>query len=312
VRFCAVWDPEQARPALCAVDAGALRPVGGHGDIAELVAAAARGATLAEAAVRAGLGKAIARWDEVEDAEPRPDSRHLLPPARPAEVWAAGVTYERSRDARVDESREGDIYDRVYDAERPELFLKATAPRIVGPNAPVGLRADSAWQVPEPELALVLGEAGAVLGYTLGNDMSSRDIEGENPLYLPQAKIFAGSCALGPLVVSADDVADPYDLEIRLRVERGGETVFEGATSTARLHARLQTLTAYLARDNWLAPATVLLTGTGVVPPDGFTLAPGDLVEVSCPAVGVLRNRCAPASELAPPAAWIYGVAGSR
>jgi 2-dehydro-3-deoxy-D-arabinonate dehydratase len=159
---------------------------------------------------------------------------------------------------------------------------------MVGPNAPVGLRADSAWQVPEPELALVLGEAGAVLGYTLGNDMSSRDIEGENPLYLPQAKIFAGSCALGPLVVSADDVADPYDLEIRLRVERGGETVFEGATSTARLHTRLQTLTAYLARDNWLAPATVLLTGTGVVPPDGFTLGRSDLVEVSCPAVGVL------------------------
>lgn len=312
MRFASIWDPGARRARLCAVGAGALRPVGDHRDVAELLAAAGPGVPLADAASAAGMSDPVAWWEELERAQPHDASAHLLPPVRPAEVWAAGVTYERSRDARTFESGGADVYKLVYDAERPELFLKATAARVVGPNAAIGLRADSAWQVPEPELALVLAGDGGVVGYVLGNDVSSRDIEGENPLYLPQAKIFAGSCALGPLVVSPDEVPDPYDLELRLRIVRGDEAVFEGATTTGRLHVRLETLTGFLARENWLAPGTVLLTGTGVVPPDGFTLAAGDLVEIACPELGTLRNRCAPAAELAPPPDWGYGAAGSR
>jgi 2-dehydro-3-deoxy-D-arabinonate dehydratase len=303
VRFASIWDPLAGAPRLCALDDGRLRPVGSYHDVGELVAAAP-GVSLTDAAEATGMGDAEATWDEVEHAPIDEAFAHVLPPVRPAEVWAAGVTYERSRDARTLESGRLDVYERVYEAERPELFLKATAARVVGPNAAIGVRGDSAWQVPEPELALVLATEGAVLGYTIGNDVSSRDIEGENPLYLPQAKIFAGSCALGPVVVSTDEIADPYDLEIRLRVERAGETIFDGETSTARLHARLDTLTAYLARENWLAPATVLLTGTGIVPPDDFTLAPGDVVEIVCSAVGTLRNTCAAAADLVPPAGW--------
>lgn len=229
---------------------------------------------------------------------------HLVAPITPAEVWAAGVTYERSRDARMHESNEQDVYQRVYEAERPELFFKATGARVMGPGAPVGLRADSEWQIPEPEIALVLDEAGGVVGYTLGNDMSSRDIEGENPLYLGQAKIFAGSCAIGPTVVSAAAVEDPYSLEIEMHITRGGETVFAGATSTARLHKRFDDLAAYLKRDNWIAPGTVLLTGTGIVPPEEFTLESGDVVEISSDPIGVLRNRCEPAEGLVPPPDW--------
>jgi len=287
-------------PRLCALDGGLLRPVGEYADVAELVAAAP-GVPLAEAVGAVLLGAPIATWDEAQ--------ARLLAPVRPAEVWAAGVTYERSRDARTHESGRLDVYERVYAAERPELFLKATAPRVLGPNARIGIRADSHWQVPEPELGLVLATDGSIVGYTLGNDVSSRDIEGENPLYLPQAKIFAGSCALGPVVVTPDEVEDPYGLDLVLRVERGGDTAFAGSTSTSRLHARLETLTSYLARENWLAPATVLLTGTGIVPPDDFTLAAGDVVEISCAPIGTLRNVCAPAAVLEPPPGW--GYAGS-
>jgi 2-dehydro-3-deoxy-D-arabinonate dehydratase len=309
VRFASIWDPGAGAPRLCALEDRRLWPVGSYRDVAELVAAAP-GLSLTDAAEAIGMGDAAATWDEIEHAPIHEAFAHLLPPVRPAEVWAAGVTYERSRDARTLESGRLDVYERVYEAERPELFLKATAARVVGPNAAIGVRGDSAWQVPEPELALVLAADGAVLGYTIGNDVSSRDIEGENPLYLPQAKIFAGSCALGPVVVTSNEIADPYDLAIGVRIERAGETIFDGATSTARLHTRLDTLTAYLARENWLAPATVLLTGTGVVPPDEFTLAPGDVVEIACPAIGTLRNTCAAAAQLAPPPGW--GYAGSR
>jgi 2-dehydro-3-deoxy-D-arabinonate dehydratase len=306
MRCCVVSHPDHDLPVTCAVDGGgAVRPVRGHADAVELLLATATAGSLAGAGGNAWLdAPPIAAWSELEAAEPDPARPHLLPPVRPAEVWAAGVTYERSRDARMLESSERDVYERVYHADRPELFLKATAARVVGPNAAIGLRADSAWQVPEPELALVLGPRGTLVGYTLGNDVSSRDIEGENPLYLPQAKIFAGSCALGPVVVGADEVADPYALTICLRVERRGELVYEDETSTARLHTRLETLIDYLTRDNWLAPCTVLLTGTGIVPGDDFTLEPGDLVEISCPQIGVLRNRCAPARELTAPPGW--------
>jgi 2-dehydro-3-deoxy-D-arabinonate dehydratase len=176
----------------------------------------------------------LAQWDKVEAADPDESRPHLLPPVRPVEVWAAGVTYERSLTARKLESHEPDIYERVYTAVRPELFLKATGPRVIGPNGRMGLRSDSAWQVPEPECALVLGPAGVVYGFTLGNDLSSRDIEGENPLYLPQAKCFAGSCAIGPMVVSCAELGDPYQLDLAVRVVRGGRLAFEEKTSTAR------------------------------------------------------------------------------
>jgi len=257
-----------------------------------------------EAAATGASSKSLGRYDDLAKIEPNPGDMHLVAPVAPVEVWAAGLTYERSRDARMHETSEKDVYERAYEAERPELFFKATGDRVMGPGAPVGLRADSSWQIPEPEIALVLDAAGGIFGYTLGNDMSSRDIEGENPLYLGQAKIFAGSCSLGPTVVSAAAIEDPYALEIEMRIVRGEETVFAGSTSTARLHKRFDVLAAYLKRENWIAPGTVLLTGTGIVPPDEFTLQRGDVVEISCDPIGVLRNRCEPAEELASPSGW--------
>jgi len=257
-----------------------------------------------EVAATGASSESLGHYDDLARVEPSRDDMHLVAPVAPIEVWAAGLTYERSRDARMHESSEKDVYERAYEAERPELFFKATGARVMGPGAPVGLRADSEWQIPEPEIALVLDAAGGIAGYTLGNDMSSRDIEGENPLYLGQAKIFAGSCALGPTVVSATAIEDPYALKIEMRIVRGGETVFAGSTSTARLHKRFDDLVAYLKRDNWIAPGTVLLTGTGIVPPDEFTLQPGDLIEISSNPIGVLRNRCEAAEGLVPPPGW--------
>jgi 2-dehydro-3-deoxy-D-arabinonate dehydratase len=312
MRFCSAWHPTERRPVLCLVDdGGTVRPLGRPGnrlpDVAALVAHTdVDSGSVLEAAVESlgsepdGLGS----LDELAAAEPGGERPHLLAPVRPAEVWAAGVTYERSRDARMAESTERDVYDRVYASERPEIFLKATAPRVLGPGAPIGLRADSEWDVPEPELGVVVGPGGGIVGYTLGNDVSSRDIEGANPLYLPQAKIFAGSCALGPTVVGADQVDDPYALTIAMRIERDGAEAFSGQIGVDSLHVKLETLVDYLGRENWVAPGTVLLTGTGIVPPDDFTLAPGDVVEITCEPVGTLVNRCAPASSLAPPAEW--------
>lgn len=308
MRFCSVHMPG-GKVTLCSIgEDGGLVPVGvgKHrlADIAALISATNGQApnSLEDAVEIVGTAsKPIISWDVVERAQPSANKPHLVAPVMPFEIWAAGVTYERSLTARMEESHEPDIYERVYSAPRPELFLKATGPRVVGPNGAVGLRADSHWQVPEPECAVVLGKGGAILGYTLGNDMSSRDIEGENPLYLPQAKIYAGSCAIGPVVVSASEIENPYDLEITIQVLRNEHTVFEGSTSTQRLHTRLETLTEYLLRDNWIGLGTVLLTGTGIVPPEGFTLEVGDLVEISSPQIGTLRNHCWLASTLTSP-----------
>jgi 2-dehydro-3-deoxy-D-arabinonate dehydratase len=205
------------------------------------------------------------------------------------EVWAAGVTYQRSREARVAETRHADPYQRVYDAERPELFFKATAGRVRGPGEPIGIRSDSGWDVPEPELALVLNSRLEIAGYTIGNDVSSRRIEGENPLYLPQAKVYEGCCALGPWIVPAWEL-DPYAVEIRLRIRRGGSTAFEAETSTGRLHRRLDELAAWLGRGNRFPSGALLLTGTGIVPPDDFTLTSGDEVTVAIDGIGELTN----------------------
>jgi 2-dehydro-3-deoxy-D-arabinonate dehydratase len=226
------------------------------------------------------------------------DAYDLLLPVEPPEVWCAGVTYERSRDARIEESTVKDVYSLVYAAERPELFLKdAACRRTVGPGETIGIRADSAWNVPEPEIGLVLGEDGAIAGYTIGNDVSSRDIEGTNPLYLPQAKIYAGGCAIGPAVLVPDDQHVPF--EIRLRILGSDEALlFEGETSTSRMTRSFEELVAWLLRDNPVPAGSVLLTGTGVVPPDDFTLEPGHVVEITVPGIGTLRNPVGRAADL--------------
>jgi 2-dehydro-3-deoxy-D-arabinonate dehydratase len=205
----------------------------------------------------------------------------LLPPVEPDhEVWASGVTYERSREAREHESADADAYARVYEAERPELFFKAPGWRVVGPEGTVRVRRDSDWNVPEPELVLVLNERMEILGYTAGNDVSSRDIEGENPLYLPQAKVYDGSCSLGPGIVLAGPDA-MRDLPVRLRVSRDGAAVFVGEVSTSRMRRSFEELAEYLGRELTLPSGAFLMTGTGIVPDEDFTLTPGDRVEVS-------------------------------
>jgi 2-dehydro-3-deoxy-D-arabinonate dehydratase len=188
------------------------------------------------------------------------------------------------------ESSQRDVYDRVYDAARPEIFFKATPSRVVGPGAAIAIRSDSTWDVPEPELGLVLNSDLELVGYTIGNDMSSRSIEGDNPLYLPQAKMYAACCALGPAIVPAWEVAHPLDLTIALEIARDGAPVFTGETSTARLHRSLADLIHHLGRDNLFPAGAVLLTGTGIVPPDDFTLTPGDLVRITIDGLGTLEN----------------------
>ena len=218
-----------------------------------------------------------------------PEPYELLRPVDPPEVWCAGVTYERSRDARVEESAVQDVYTLVYEAERPELFLKdAGCRRTVGPGDPIGVRSDSSWNVPEPEIGLVVGLDREIIGVTIGNDVSSREIEGANPLYLPQAKVYAGACALGPAVLSP--VTDE-PLEIRMRIlSDAGHELFSGETSTARMKRTFEDLVAFLLRENPVPPGSVLLTGTGLVPPDELTLEPGQLVEIEVPGIGILAN----------------------
>ncbi|ACQ78578.1 fumarylacetoacetate (FAA) hydrolase [Beutenbergia cavernae DSM 12333] len=223
---------------------------------------------------------------------PVPDDGVTLAPVDRQEVWAAGVTYERSRDGRAEESAHALMYDLVYEAPRPELFLKSTPERVVGPGDAVGIRADSGWDVPEPELGLVLSSSGEIFGYVVGNDMSSRSIEGENPLYLPQAKVYTAACALGPVIVPVWDAGEgPFD--ISLRIERDGGAAFEGTTSTAQLHRTLPDLASWLFRALDFPYGAVLLTGTGLVPEAGFTLAAGDVVEIAIDGVGRLTNPVA-------------------
>jgi 2-dehydro-3-deoxy-D-arabinonate dehydratase len=217
----------------------------------------------------------------------------LLAPLDGQEVWAAGVTYKRSREARERESAGAggaSFYDRVYTADRPELFLKATPHRVVGPGGRVRIRRDSRWSVPEPELALVLSPRLKLVGYTIGNDMSARDIEGENPLYLPQAKVYDHCCALGPVITLAEAMPPRDHITIRLHVERGGQTVFEGATTVGQMARSLEDLIAWLGRDNSFPHGVILLTGTGIVPPDEFSLAADDLVSIEISGIGRLTN----------------------
>jgi 2-dehydro-3-deoxy-D-arabinonate dehydratase len=213
----------------------------------------------------------------------------LLAPVDSQEVWGTGVTYERSRAGRIAESTEGGIYDRVYIARRPEVFFKATAQRVVGDGGPVGIRADSAWNAPEPELGLVLNAAGEIFGYVVGDDVSSRSIEGENPLYLTQAKVYDRSCALGPGIVPAWG-APALPLYIALRVQRGDAVAFEESTSTASITRRFEDLVAWLMAATTFPVGVILLTGTGIVPNESFSLRAGDVVTIDIPGIGTLTN----------------------
>lgn len=212
----------------------------------------------------------------------------ILAPVENQEVWAAGVTYERSRDARIAESNAPSVYDQVYEAARPELFLKSVGWRVRGPGQSVGIRADSTWDVPEPELALVIAADGSIVGYTIGNDMSSRSIEGDNPLYLPQAKIYASACAIGPGIVPASVAQPPFD--IRVDILRDGATVVSEGTSSGRLKRTPEELAGYLTRALDFPVGAFLLTGTGAVPGPEFTLRGGDVVRISIPGLGKLEN----------------------
>ena len=217
----------------------------------------------------------------------------LLAPIDAQEVWAAGVTYKRSRDARMEESTQQDAYDRIYDADRPEIFFKATARRVVGPGGTVTIRSDSTWDVPEPELTLVFNCHREVIGYTIGNDMSSRSIEGENPLYLPQAKTYLGSAALGPVITLHHEIDHPQEATITLIIERNDAEAFRGETSTAMMHRSLEELASWLHRGNTFPDGAFLMTGTGIIPPDSFTLQEGDMVRISIDGIGTLSNLVA-------------------
>lgn len=225
---------------------------------------------------------------------PLADEVTLCAPIDSQEVWASGVTYLRSKVARMEESESqagGDFYDRVYEAERPELFFKAPAARVVASGEPIRIRRDSAWNVPEPELVLVLSAGGAIVGHTIGNDVSSRSIEGENPLYLPQAKVYDGSCALGPVIALSD--GQQTERTIQMTITRDGAAVFNGQTSTAQMRRTQQELAAYLFRELTFEAGAFLLTGTGIVPPDDFTLRSGDLVRITIAGIGTLENPVA-------------------
>ena len=205
------------------------------------------------------------------------------------EVWAAGVTYQISEQARESESGMPEMYLDVYEADRPEVFFKATPGRTVGPGEAIGVRGDAEWNVPEPELGVVL-HRGEIVGYTVGNDVSSRDIEGENPLYLPQAKVYDRCCALGPCVASPETVGDPLDLEMSMTITRDGEEVFEGRTSTGEMVRTCEELVDYYTRHNAVPERSVLLTGTSIVPDDDFTLREGDSVRIEIEGIGALET----------------------
>jgi len=231
---------------------------------------------------------------------PAAEIQLLAPADGRMEVWAAGVTYERSRTARMAESEQSaDVYDQVYAAERPELFFKSAAWRVSGPGAPVSVRADSSIDVPEPELAVVLNAAGAIAGYTICNDMSSRSIEGQNPLYLPQAKTYAGSCAVGPWIVPAWEIPDPYALTIELTISRDGGVAWAGTAATSTLHRKIDELAAWLFRESEFPAGVILSTGTSLVPELPFTLRAGDEVRITISGIGgalanpVVRGKAA-------------------
>jgi 2-dehydro-3-deoxy-D-arabinonate dehydratase len=261
-------------PLLTVARAGALHPL--DGTLAELLHSG-----------RERLEEAV---DRALQRDPLGAPARLLAPVDKQEVWASGVTYRRSATARVEESSVGDVYELVYEAERPELFLKAPAARVPAPGAPLRIRADSTWDVPEPELALVLDARAKIVGYLAADDVSSRSIEGANPLYLPQAKIYDDSLGLSGTIVLARDAPDPTSAAIALEIHRGGERIFQGETSVADMKRGFDELVTALFRELSFPHGAVLLTGTGVVPPDEITLERGDRVRIEVEGVGVLEH----------------------
>lgn len=238
--------------------------------------------------------KALRRFRHVSLAHLPLAKVDILPPLDNQEVWGAGVTYERSKVARQEESESAArFYDRVYTADRPELFFKATPNRVAGPGQPIRVRRDSRWSVPEPELALVLSPSLKLVGFTVGNDVSARDIEGENPLYLPQAKVYDASCALGPVITLASAMPPRTSIGIRMEIERGGAVVYRGETSLARMARKLEDLIDWLGREDRFPNGVILLTGTGIVPPDDFSLEAGDRVAIEIDGIGTLVNPVA-------------------
>jgi 2-dehydro-3-deoxy-D-arabinonate dehydratase len=224
---------------------------------------------------------------------PRQDlpSARLVAPVESQEIWAVGVTYLRSKKARMEESEfSATAYDKVYDAARPELFFKSLPEKVVGPGDTVGIRADATWSVPEPELAFVINSRGVIVGYTVGNDMSSRDIEGENLLYLPQAKIYERSCAVGPVITVGTTETEARAWKIQLTITRASQRVFEGETSVGQIKRTFAELVEYLFRSQKFPQGAILLTGTGIVPPDGFTLQENDAVRINISGIGTLEN----------------------
>ena len=242
---------------------------------------------LAELAAVPAACKPVCTLDTLLDPQATPA---LLRPLDTQEVWACGVTYQMSRTARMRESEEPTIYGKVYDAPRPEIFFKATPHRVVGPGEAVGIRSDARWNVPEPELTLVVTPRLEIVGYTVGNDMSSRDIEGLNPLYLPQAKVYERCCALGPLVHLATEGFDPLSLPVRCVITRAGQVAFTGETNTNLIHRKLTELVSWLGRCNRFPTGIFVLTGTGIVPPDTFSLREGDVITITFEGLGTLEN----------------------
>ncbi len=269
------------QPAVGLLDGDHIRPFATDSDLGTITSILQlTSADLASALDAAGSGEATISANDVE----------ILAPIDRQEVWACGVTYRRSRDARMEESTQKDVYDQVYDAARPELFFKANPRRVSGPGAAVSIRSDSTWDVPEPELALVINVHREIIGYTVGNDMSSRSIEGENPLYLPQAKMYSASAALGPAIALTSEITNAQKLTIELVIERDGAEHFRGETSTDQIHRSLDELVGYLHRANTFPDGVVLMTGTGIIPPDAFTLADGDVVHITIAGIGTLTN----------------------
>ncbi len=238
--------------------------------------------------VLSGEGPGLAELNGLPLAEAAPPEIRIVAPVESQEVWAAGVTYRRSREARAEESKDATPYDLVYEAERPELFFKSPGWRVRGPGEPIGIRTDSAWNTPEPELALVLDSAMTVVGFTIGNDVSSRSIEGENPLYLPQAKVYDGSCALGPCLVAASEVDRPF--AITLEILRDGAVAYRGTTSTELMRRTFEELASYLGRALTFPDGAILLTGTALVPEATFSLEAGDVVRIGIDGLGILAN----------------------
>lgn len=281
-----LYRPPGEAPRVGVLQEGRVSPVEGVDSVADLLARpVAEIRDLVERAVDVTDDSAAPAVSAASDVR-------LLPPLDGrGEVWCSGVTYERSRGARAEESTQASVYDKVYVAERPELFLKSPAWRLVTDGEPIGIRADSGHDVPEPELAVVANARGEIVGFTVCNDVSSRSIEGENPLYIPQAKVFAGGCALAPGIRPAWEVSDPMDLSISIDIRRDGTSVFTGTTSTRQLTRKLEDLVDYLVRPNTFPDGAILATGTGIVPELDFRLEAGDEVDIEVEQVGRLRNR---------------------